>query len=238
MPKKNNETRPVRKHIQSIFISDIHIGCGRNKVNSVLEILDKYDFDNLFLVGDIIDGWSLSKRWKWKKSYGKLINKLVELKAEGKNIVYVAGNHDDFLRPFCPLHLSMIDIYEEYIYKDIMVIHGDKFDAILKGKRYLYFLGEHMYKVMIFLNVLFPGFSKRAKKIVKDKVNYLSDFYNLAINYAKAKKCNKIVLGHTHQQEFREINGIQYWNCGDFREDARYLIEHKDGKLELINHEN
>lgn len=241
MSKKNNEDTSIeenKKNIKSVFISDIHIGCGKNRVNHVLEVLDQYEFENLFLVGDIIDGWALAKRWKWKKSYGHLINKLIKLKSEGKNVVYVAGNHDDFLREFCPLHLSMVDIYEEFIYKDMMIIHGDKFDAILKGKKYLYFLGEYMYRVMIYINMIFPGFSKRAKKITKDKVNYLSDFYNLAINYAKAKRCEKIIVGHTHQQEFRNINGIEYWNCGDFREEARYLIEHNDGTLELMNHED
>lgn len=237
MSETNDKNTVTRDHIQSLFISDIHIGCGRNKVNDVLEILDGYEFDNLFLVGDIIDGWALSKQWKWKKSYGKLINKLIELKARGKSVVYVTGNHDDFLREFCPLHLPMMDIYNEFIYKDILLIHGDKFDAILRSKKYLYFLGEHMYKVMIFFNRICPGISKQAKKLVKDKINYLSDFYNLATNYTLSKKCKRIVLGHTHQQEYRLINNIQYWNCGDFREDSRYIIEDLDGKLKLMSHD-
>lgn len=224
-----------RENIESLFISDIHIGCGNNNIGHVLEILDEYKFNNLFLVGDIIDCWALAKKWRWKKKYGKLINKLIELKKEGVNIVYVLGNHESSVRSFCPLHLAILDIYDEYIYKDILIIHGDKFDTILEKRKYLYYLGDFSYRVLIYLNVLFPNLSRSAKKFAKDRVNYLSDFYNVAAKYTLVKKCRRIVAGHTHFQEKRIVDGVEYWNCGDFREDSSYIVEKLGGNLELRN---
>lgn len=214
-------------------MSDIHIGCGKNNIDNVLEILEEYKFNNLFLVGDIIDCWALAKKWRWKKKYGKLIDKIIELKSEGVTIVYVLGNHESSIRQFCPLRLAVLDIYDEYIYKDMLIIHGDKFDTILENRKYLYYLGDFAYQFLIYLNIFFPKLSRSAKKFAKDKINYLSDFYNVAAKYTLAKKCKKIVLGHTHHQEKRLVDGVEYWNCGDFREDSNYIIENLEGKLEL-----
>lgn len=222
--------------IKSLFISDIHIGCGGNNIDKVLEILDDYEFDNLFLLGDIIDGWRLSVKWKWKKSYTKFFKRLLKLKSDGVNIVYITGNHDEFLRPLTPLNIGLCDIYDEYIYEGKLLIHGDKFDVMIHNKKWLYFLGDRAYNILITTDWLFGlkgRLSKRVKQMVKSKMNYLNDFYSVATKYAKAKKCHTIICGHTHIQDFKVVDEVSYYNCGDMRECCCFLIEQLDGELKL-----
>jgi len=225
----------MKKHkIKSLFISDIHIGCGHNNISSVLSVLNHYKYDNLYLLGDIVDGWRLRKKWRWKPEYGDFIEKLTELKADGVNVVYITGNHDDFLRKFCPLELNLCTIKNEHIRDGILMIHGDIFDRYIYNKKWIYFFGDFAYNILIFGDRLLRmggTVSKRIKKIVKSKVNYLNDFYSAANAYTKSKKCHTLICGHTHMQEYRELKDIKYFNCGDFREDAEYIIETENGNL-------
>jgi UDP-2,3-diacylglucosamine pyrophosphatase LpxH len=222
--------------IKSLFISDIHIGCGGNNIDKVVKILDDYEFENLFLLGDIIDGWRLSVKWKWKKSYTKFFKKLIKLKDEGVKIVYVTGNHDEFLRSITPIDIGLCEICDEYIYENRLLIHGDKFDTLIHNKKWLYFFGDKAYNILITIDKIFAlngRLSKRMKKLVKSKINYLSDFYAVAAKYAKFKKCDTIICGHTHMQEEKMIGKIKYYNCGDMRECSCFLIEDLNGKITL-----
>jgi UDP-2,3-diacylglucosamine pyrophosphatase LpxH len=223
--------------IESLFISDLHLGVKYNNIHLLVNILNKYKFKNLFLVGDIIDFWALSKKPRWKKSYNSFIKKIIEL-SKTTNIFYITGNHDDVLRMFCPIKNSAIEVHNEYIYKNILVIHGDKFDQLIYSHRWLYFMGEYGYNLLIFLDrflKLNGSLSKKAKKIVKNASNYLNDFYNAAEKYTLSRKCDTIVCGHTHIQEYQKLNNkVDYYNCGDFRESCDYIIEDKGGKLHLL----
>jgi UDP-2,3-diacylglucosamine pyrophosphatase LpxH len=222
--------------VKSLFISDIHIGCGGNNIDKVLDILDDYEFENLFLLGDIIDGWRLSVKWKWKKSYTKFFKKLIKLRDEGVKIIYITGNHDEFLRPVTPINIGLCDIYDEYVYGNKLLIHGDRFDTLIYKKKWLYFLGDRAYNLLITLDWLFGlkgRLSKRVKHIVKAKINYLNDFYSVAAKYAKFKKCDTVICGHTHIQEYQLVDDVEYYNCGDMRECCHFLIEDLSGKLIL-----
>jgi UDP-2,3-diacylglucosamine pyrophosphatase LpxH len=216
------------KSFKSLFISDIHIGAGDNNIKKVNKLLSESKFENLFLVGDIVDGWRLKKKWKWKKAYGEFIKLLQKKKSEGVNITYITGNHDDFLREFTPFDLYLFSVRDEVIYNKTLIIHGDKFDKLIHDKKYLYMLGDYGYNVLIWLDRLFGlngRMSKRVKQYVKTRLNYLNDFYHTAAEYAKRKGCTSIICGHTHMPEHRIINGVEYWNCGDFREGSSYIIE-------------
>ena len=222
--------------IKSLFISDIHIGCGGNNIENVVKILDDYEFDNLFLLGDIIDGWRLSVKWKWKKSYTKFFKKLIKLKDSGKKIIYVTGNHDEFLRNVTPINIGLCEICDEYIYDGRLLIHGDKFDTLIHNKKWLYFFGDKAYNILITVDQIFKlngRLSKRVKKMVKQKINYLNDFYSVATKYAKMKKCHTVICGHTHIQEEKVIDDVKYYNCGDMRECSCFLIEDINGNITL-----
>lgn len=220
--------------IKSLFISDTHIGVKYNNTKKLLDILESYDFKNLFLVGDIIDMTAMKHGVFWKKHYGQLIKKLIKL-SETTNIIYITGNHDFYLREFTPFEFSSCKIVDEYIYGDTLVIHGDKFDTLISKRKYLYMFGDYGYNLVIRLDRIFNfegGLSKRAKKIAKRASNYFNDFYKTAEKYTILKKCKRIICGHIHIQEYRPM-AVEYYNCGDFRESSTYIIENLDGTFEL-----
>ena len=226
----------MKKKIRSLIISDIHIGVKYNNAKALLELLDKYEFENLFLVGDIIDMTSMMRRAFWKKAYWKLIKKLVKL-SEDVRIVYITGNHDHLLRSFTPFKTGICEVVDEFTYGDTLLIHGDKFDRLMYKRRYLYWLGDIGYNLVIWCDkwcCLGGRLSKKAKRIVKKASNYLNDFYTLAVKYTQKRDCKRIICGHTHHQERRNIEGIEYLNCGDFRESTDYIVEDYDGNFTLM----
>ena len=221
--------------VKSLFVSDLHIGVKHNNIKSFLQILDEYEFENLFLVGDIIDMTKIAKKPRWKKSYGKLFKKLIDL-SQATNIVYITGNHDHILREFTPFNMGGFEIVDEYTYKDILLIHGDKFDRLVHNRKWLYAFGSLGYDLVIWIDETFNlkgVLSKEAKRITKKSSNYLNDFYETARRYTKLKNCSKVICGHTHMQEYRKIKDITYYNCGDFRESSTYIIEDLNGNIEL-----
>ena len=224
-----------RIKIKSLFLSDLHMGVKHNNVKTAIGLLDMYEFENLFLLGDIIDMTSLKRRAHWKKSYGDFIKKLISL-SKTTNIVYLTGNHDYYLREFTPFCCGVCDVRDEYIYKGRLLIHGDKFDTLIYKRRYLYALGDFGYNFVIWLDkfLKFNGvLSKSAKRWVKATCNYLDDFYGTAAKYTKSKDCHTVICGHTHHQEYRLIDDVKYYNCGDFRESKAYLIEDLNSNLIL-----
>jgi UDP-2,3-diacylglucosamine pyrophosphatase LpxH len=221
--------------VKSLFVSDLHIGVKHNNIKTLLEILDDYEFENLFLVGDIIDMTKMAKKPRWKKSYGKFFKKLINL-SKTTNIVYITGNHDYFLREFTPFNIGSFEIVDEYIYKDILLIHGDKFDRLVYSRKWLYAFGAYGYDLVIWIDEtlnLKGVLSKKAKRITKRASNYLNDFYETARRYTKSKKCSRVICGHTHMPEERKLADVIYYNCGDFRESSTYIIESMDGDIKL-----
>lgn len=235
-----------KEKIKSLFLSDIHIGCKENNLSTALDVIDHYEFENLFLVGDIIDVKELKKNWHWNKLNTNFLHKIFKI-SETKNVVYIQGNHErGFFEEF-PKNTLPINICREYVYKDILIIHGDQFDTIIGNWKWLYSIGDFGYNLSIFIdskiNYLRRLFgykkpirlSKKLKRLVKDNVNYLSNFHEAAIKYCKYKKCKTIIVGHTHNQEIVVIDDISYLNIGDMRQDETYIIEDLLGNLKLIN---
>lgn len=233
-----------KERVTSLFLSDIHIGVSENNAKSAIEILEMYEFDNLFLVGDIIDIKELRKRWRWNFASTEFIHKIIKI-SNKKNVIYITGNHERGFFDNLPDSGLPIKFCREIVYRDILITHGDQFDMIIGNWKWVYSLGDFGYNLSIRLNYIINrirktfGFgeyslSKSLKKIVKKSINYLSNFHLAAINYAKYNKCNKIICGHTHMQESFLINGIQYINCGDLRQDKNYLIEDLNGEIVLM----
>ena len=238
------------EHYRSVFISDVHLGTKMCQAELLLDFLKTFECDSLYLVGDLIDGWALSKNFFWPQSHNDVIQKILRKGRKGTKIYYIAGNHDEFLRVFAPQMFGNIVIEDNIIHttvdgRKIMVLHGDQFDVIVNKMKWLSHLGSWAYDVSIMLNTVIAkirntfklpywSLSAWAKYKVKKAVNFISDYEESLLNYAKSKSASGIICGHIHHANIRDINGLTYMNCGDWVESCTALVEHADGRWEII----
>ena len=237
-------------HFRSIFISDLHLGTPGCQAEALLEFLKIYTCDNLYLVGDIVDGWQLKRKWYWPQSHNDVIQKLLRKARKGCRVIYVPGNHDEFGRHFLDHSFGGIEIREEAVHitadgKKLWVIHGDYFDGVIQCAKWLAYVGDSLYeftlKLNCYLNQLrarlgMPYWSLSAylKLKVKKAVNFISDFEVAVANEARKLGYQGVVCGHIHHAEIRNIEGMLYCNDGDWVESCSALVEHSDGRLEIL----
>jgi len=229
------------KKIEAIFISDVHIGsrgCNAKELNKTLK---KYQPENVFIVGDFIDGWLLKRRHYWTQEYTNLIRKLLSYSKKGTKIIYVTGNHDEFIRNYVPLSLdSNIEIVNEYQWNNYYIVHGDLYDGIV-SMRWLGILGSIGYEMAIKVDRLIKrlgykwSLSKWAKSSVKNAVKFITSFENQLVYQTKKRGCKGVICGHIHKPENKIIDGIHYLNCGDWIENNSYII-FNDGEFKLLYH--
>ena len=244
---------------RTIFVSDLHLGTKFADAKSFLDFLKNTESKSLYLVGDIIDGWAIKRKVKWKQSHSDVIQKLLRKARKGTKIHYIPGNHDEFLRSFLPLVLGdNITISNEAEYEDVkkrryLITHGDFFDAITMTKKWIAVLGDYGYDLLLHLNAPIRkirrllgikkewSLSKYVKDNIKSSVNFITDFENILSNYVKQKGYDGVICGHIHKAEIKDINEIRYLNCGDWVESCTALVETMDGEwkiLEWKNYEN
>lgn len=241
-----------RPYYRTIVVSDIHLGTSHSKVNQISDFLRRVDCDRLILNGDIIDGWHLQKSGigKWKQEHThffKIIMKMME--KHGTEIIYVRGNHDDFLDNLAPLRLANLHIVKDYMLenngKHYFVTHGDVFDKVTTEMKWLAKLGDIGYTLLLWLNSLYNKYrvkrgkpyyslSQAIKQKVKSAVSYISDFENVLVDFARARQCEGVICGHIHHPENRMINGIHYLNSGDWVETMSALTEDVDGEWRVV----
>jgi UDP-2,3-diacylglucosamine pyrophosphatase LpxH len=241
---------------KSIFISDIHLGTKGCKADLLCDFLKNNTCENLFLVGDIIDGWRLERKFFWPQSHSNVIRRILTAAKRGTNVVYIVGNHDEVLRKLLPFNISLgeIELKNHYRYeavngKTYLVLHGDLFDTAIKNKlKFLYHLGDFIYDLLLDLNRVVHWFRKLfglrywslsayLKGKTKEAVAYMSDFEELLVDYCRKKKADGIICGHIHQAAIKDINGITYMNDGDWVESCTALVEHHDGTWEILKRE-
>jgi UDP-2,3-diacylglucosamine pyrophosphatase LpxH len=249
--------------LRSVFISDVHLGGRFANTGLLLEFLKEIREkkpENLYLVGDFIDGWKLKRNWYWDNNATLVIRKILSFVKHGTKVYYVAGNHDEFLRTFISdFHLDLGNIYiaDEFIHiapdgSKNLVIHGDRFDTairfMMKYAKWLCTLGDIGYGLLIRLNSAvnwfrrqfgFPywSLSKAVKSSVKTAGNFVGGFETLLADYAKERECAGVICGHIHTPALKSLNGINYYNCGDWVESCSAIMEYHDGKYELYHHE-
>jgi UDP-2,3-diacylglucosamine pyrophosphatase LpxH len=237
-------------HYRAIFISDVHLGTRTSQVDALLEFLKQTEADVIYLVGDIIDGWRLKKSWYWPQSHNDLVQKLLRKARKGTRIVYVPGNHDEFLRDFQESHLGGVEITDRIIHagadgKRYLVIHGDQFDAVVMHAKWLAFVGDWAYEAALVVNnsinllrrrlgLTYWSFSAWAKYKVKKAVNFICAFEETLAGEAKRHSADGVICGHIHHAAIRDISGVRYMNCGDWVESATALVERRDGVFEII----
>ena len=223
--------------IEALFISDVHLGARGVESEKLLEVLKMYNPEHLFLVGDIIDGWLLTKRFYWTQSYTNVIRKILSYSKNGTKVIYITGNHDEFLREFPFLELGNIEIHNEYEYKGTWITHGDLYDGVVKLK-WLGMLGSIGYDSAIYIDRKLKSLgvkrslSKFLKDRVKESVKFITSFETHLVFQAKRRYCHTVICGHIHTPEDKMVDGVRYLNCGDWIENKSYITL-KDGQYEV-----
>ncbi|QKJ24561.1 UDP-2,3-diacylglucosamine diphosphatase [Poseidonibacter lekithochrous] len=238
---------------KSIFISDVHLGTRFSKAKNLLNFLKHNESENLILVGDIIDGWAIRRKFVWPQTHSDVIQKVLKKARKGTKVHFITGNHDEFLRPFVPLILGdSLNISNELDYNSIngkkyYITHGDFFDSITMTKKWLAILGDYGYDLLLYLNAIlnfirnkigikkYWSLSKYVKDSVKSSVSFISDFESVLSTHAKNKGYDGIICGHIHKAEIRDIDGIEYLNCGDWVESCTAIVETLEGEFKIIN---
>lgn len=237
-------------HYRAIFISDLHLGTPGCQADALLDFLKENTSDYLYLVGDIIDGWQLRRRWYWPQAHNDVIQKLLRKARKGCHVIYVPGNHDEFARHFLDHHFGGIEVVDEAVHKtadgrQLWVIHGDYFDAVVQQAKWLAYVGDYLYEFTLKLNrylnnmrgrlgLPYWSLSAYLKHKVKKALNYVTDFENAVAHEAAKHGYQGVVCGHIHRAEIRDVNGVLYCNDGDWVESRSALVEDETGKLSLL----
>jgi len=237
-------------HYRAIFISDLHLGTPGCQADALLDFLKEHSSDYLYLVGDIIDGWQLRRRWYWPQAHNDVIQKLLRKARKGTQVIYIPGNHDEFARHFLDHHFGGIEVVDQAVHRTIdgrqlWVIHGDYFDAVVQQAKWLAYVGDYLYEFTLKLNrylnnmrgrlgLPYWSLSAYLKQKVKKALNYVTDFENAVANEAAKHGYQGVVCGHIHRAEIRDVNGVLYCNDGDWVESRSALVENEQGELSLL----
>lgn len=231
---------------KTIIISDLHLGSKASRAEDIYKFLDENKTYNLILNGDIVDGWALKRGSKWRPKDNKVLRKILKIAEKGTNVVWIRGNHDEFLVDYLNLTMGNINICEDLVYKGIdkrkyYIFHGDVLDVFSSKFKIIAKIGSVGYDFALWLNrwynkyrewrgLPYYSLSKQIKNNVKAAVNFMTDFEDRAIDLAKNKDCEVAVCGHIHKAELSE----SYMNSGDWCESCTALVETMDGKWEVI----
>jgi UDP-2,3-diacylglucosamine pyrophosphatase LpxH len=247
----HEDDEPARRHYRAVFISDLHLGTPGCQAGPLLDFLKAHPSEQLYLVGDIIDGWQLRKRWFWPQAHNDVVQKLLRRARKGCRVVYVPGNHDEFARQFTGHAFGGIEVAREAVHttadgRRLWVVHGDDFDAVVQCARWLAYVGDTLYEFTLRLNrhlnqwrgrlgLPYWSLSAYLKHKVKKALNYVTDFERAVAHEARRRGHDGVVCGHIHRAELREIEGVLYCNDGDWVESRTALVEHADGRLEIVH---
>lgn len=237
--------------VRSVWISDIHLGFRGCSADLLLDFLHHVECEYLYLVGDIIDVWEMNKRMYWPQEHNNVIRTILGKAKHDTKVVYVPGNHDEILRDFDGAVFGNVEIQTEAIHttadgRKLLILHGDKFDCVVKHSPFLAKVGGRLYDYLLRLNYWvntvrrrlgFPYWSLAAfiKHKVKNAVQFISDFEEAVAREASSQGVEGVVCGHIHRAEIRRIDEVDYYNCGDWVESCTALVEHSDGVMEVIN---
>ena len=248
----DDDGHPKRKlKFRTVWISDTHLGTSGCNGDLLFDFLKSIQPETLYLVGDIIDGWRLKRGWYWPPRHNDVVRRVLKLANKGTRVVYVPGNHDEVLRDYTGLSFGGVEVVSEAIHltadgRRLLVLHGDEFDGVVLYARWLAFLGDYAYAALLKLNVGFNvvrrrfglpywSLSAHVKKKVKNAVSFISRFEEAVAHAAAERGVDGIVCGHIHSAEIRQFGGVTYYNDGDWVESCTALVEHADGRMEIID---
>lgn len=237
--------------VRSIFLSDIHLGTRGCQADSLIAFLRHYEAEHLFLLGDIVDFWAMSRGIHWTPAQNTVVQKILRRARHGEKVMLIPGNHDEALREYVGARFGDIQIVAEHIHETadgrrLLLLHGDEFDQVTRHHRWLAILGDIGYNLLVRLNA-WLSWARRtlrisgywslagyAKRRVKRAVSFIFDFEDVVIHAVRDRGLDGIVCGHIHSASLREKDGALYVNCGDWVDSCTAIVEHFDGRLELI----
>ena len=237
------------KRYRAGWISDAHLGTRGCNAAALLDFLRANDFETLYIVGDLIDMWSLRRGIYWPQQHNDVIQKILRKSRKGTQVIYIPGNHDELVTDFCGTY-GNIEIKQRAIHvtasgEHILIIHGHELDAVVQNVKWLAFAGDLGYQFLLSLNPLINFVRRRfglgywslsafAKKRVKDAVSFISRFEEEIVRYAQKFSVDAVVCGHIHSAAIRKFGGVTYYNCGDWVETCSALVEQHDGKIDIV----
>jgi UDP-2,3-diacylglucosamine pyrophosphatase LpxH len=241
---------PRANRYRTIWISDVHLGTRGRKADLLLDFLRRNEAGIVYLVGDIVDGWRLRKSWYWPQAHDDVVQKLLRRVRKGTRMIYLPGNHDEWLRDYTRLHFGGVEIRDEVVHvtadgRRFLVKHGDQYDTVVKHARWLAVLGDHAYTMALCINrhvnavrrafgYEYWSLSAYLKLRVKNAVQYIGSFADALSTEARRRGLDGVICGHIHHAEIRDLGGVLYCNDGDWVESCTALVEHFDGRLEII----
>jgi UDP-2,3-diacylglucosamine pyrophosphatase LpxH len=250
-PTKMDNEGSATLDVRTVWISDLHLGTPGCQARALLEFLKDVRCDTLYLVGDIVDGWQLRRSWYWPQLHNDVVQKLLRKARKGTRVVFVPGNHDEFARRYVAHNFGGVDVVEDCIHvtadgRRLWITHGDHFDGVIQCAKWLAYVGDAAYEFTLKVNRWFNhlrarlglpywSLSRYLKLKVKRAVSYVSDFEVAVAREARRRGADGVVCGHIHHAEIRDIDGVLYCNDGDWVESLTALVEHHDGRLEIID---
>jgi UDP-2,3-diacylglucosamine pyrophosphatase LpxH len=238
--------------VRSLFLSDIHLGTRGCQADRLLTFLRQYESEHLFLVGDIIDFWAMNRGIYWSAAQNTVVQKILKRARHGINVLLVPGNHDEALREYAETSFGDIKIVSEYIHtmadgRRFLLIHGDEFDQVTRYHKWVALLGDVSYTILVRLNAWLswlrrslniPGYwslAGYAKRKVKSAVSFICDFEESVLRHVKDRGLDGVICGHIHSAAIKQVGGMTYINCGDWVDSCTAIVEHFDGRLELVH---
>lgn len=247
-----NRMLPKRRY-RAVFISDLHLGTRGCRADFLIDFLSRIECEHLYLVGDIVDGWRLRKSWYWNSDFDEVIRLVLRMARSGTEVRYIPGNHDEMFRDWLGLGLEVagVTLQDEAVHvaadgRKYLVIHGDQFDGVIRYAKFLAYLGDWAYEWALTLNTWFNAARRRLgypywslsqwlKRQVKEAVKAIDRFEVALATEAKRRGLDGVICGHIHHAEMREVAGVLYMNDGDWVESCTALVEHADGRFELVD---
>jgi len=236
------------KPVRAVFVSDVHLGSKHSQADSLLELLNEYHPEHLYVVGDFIDGWKLKRRWRWRASYDGVFKRMLKLKAAGTQIHYAPGNHDAFLRDYLADY-GVLEMRDRFVHvaadgRRFLVMHGDQFDKVEQSMQWLSLVGTYAYDLMLSTNYWINyargkrynryAFSGMIKRRIKGLIRRVSQFESQLVEAAAEERCFGIICGHIHAPRILLLDNLAYINTGDWVENCTALVELGDGTLHLV----
>jgi UDP-2,3-diacylglucosamine pyrophosphatase LpxH len=237
--------------VRAVFISDVHLGTRACQAERLTAFLRAYPAEQLYLVGDIIDFWAMKREVRWTRAQNTVVQKILRRARNGERVTFVPGNHDEALREHVGITLGDIRVERECIHvtaegKRYLVLHGDEFDQVTRHHRWLAVLGDKGYDLLVRLNGILSWLRRRlgiagywslagyAKRRIKTAVTFITDFEKSVAHAVRERGLDGVICGHIHVAAMRDVDGIAYVNCGDWVDSCTAIVEHHDGRLELI----
>jgi UDP-2,3-diacylglucosamine pyrophosphatase LpxH len=241
---------PTPAHYRTVFLSGIHLGTRGCQAELLLDFLRHMTCEQMYLIGDIVDGWRMKGGWYWPQTHNDVVQKLLRLARKGAAVTYIPGNHDDRVRDFCGVHFGGVVVARDAIHQTadgrrFLVMHGDEFDGVVRHAPALALAGDVAYRIVLALNTHVNRLRRRLgfgywslsaflKSKVKNALQFIDSFEHAVADEAHRRGVDGVICGHIHKAEIRQIRGVTYINDGDWVESCTALVEHPDGRLEIL----